>query len=87
MGAGIRQQRKPIQRNAEKPLYRVANLPGIESHGVDKNEQGLRRILKPGLCRWSNRLPSQVDRLKASGNAQVPAVAANAFNILSEGLI
>jgi hypothetical protein len=29
---------------------------------------------------------SRVDRLKAIGNGQVPAVAATAFQLLSEGL-
>jgi hypothetical protein len=49
---------------------------------MDKNERGLRSILKPGLCRKPNELPSQMDRLKAIGNAQVPNVAATAWNIL-----
>lgn len=75
------------ERNAPKPLFQVANLPGFSRDGVDANERGLRLLLRPGLRRWPNELPSQVDRLRASGNAQVPAVAATAFSILSEGLI
>jgi DNA (cytosine-5)-methyltransferase 1 len=70
-----------------KQVFRIANLSGLLPTGVDKNESSLRRLLTRGLCRWPNRFPSQVDRLKAAGNAQVPGVAANAFNILSEGLI
>jgi hypothetical protein len=53
---------------------------------VDKNEQGLRSILSSGLCRAFNGLPGQVDRIKAIGNAQVPRVAAVAFNLLKERL-
>ncbi len=41
----------------------------------------------PVILRSRNDVPSSVDRLKAIGNAQVPGVAATAFNILSEGLI
>jgi DNA (cytosine-5)-methyltransferase 1 len=75
------------ERGCEKQVFRVANLSGIIPAGMDKNEPSLRRLLTSGLCRWPNRLPAQVDRLKAAGNAQVPGVAASAFNILSEGLI
>ena len=75
------------KRGIKKQVFRVANLSGIIPAGMDKNESSLRRLLTCGLCRWPNRLPSQVDRLKAAGNAQVPGVAASAFNILSEGLI
>jgi len=41
----------------------------------------------PVILRSRNDVPFCVDRLKATGNAQVPGVAASAFNILSEGLI
>ena len=41
----------------------------------------------PVILRSRNDVPSCVDRLKAIGNAQVPGVAATAFNILSEGLL
>ena len=75
------------ERSGEKQVFRVANLSGIIPAGMDKNERELRRLLTSGLCRWPNRLPSQMDRLKAAGNAQVPGVAASAFSILSEGLI
>ena len=75
------------KRDCEKQVFRVANLSGLLPARMDKNESSLRCLLTRGLCRWPNRLPSQVDRLKAAGNAQVPGVAASAFNILSEGLI
>lgn len=39
------------------------------------------------LDRVVDGMGSRVDRLKAIGNGQVPAVAAIAFTILSEGLI
>ncbi len=42
---------------------------------------------EPELGRMAYGVPNRMDRLKAIGNAQVPAVAALAFTILSEGLI
>jgi DNA (cytosine-5)-methyltransferase 1 len=39
---------------------------------------------KPGVDRTSNAAPARMDRLKAIGNAQVPIVAATAFNILRD---
>lgn len=42
---------------------------------------------KSRVGRVAHGIPHRVDRLKAPGNAQVPAVAALAFVILSEGLI
>jgi len=57
-------------------------IPGIKHGGVAKDEQGLRSILKPYLCGSFNGIPCQVDRIKAIGNAQVPAVAALAFTKL-----
>jgi DNA (cytosine-5)-methyltransferase 1 len=39
---------------------------------------------EPDVGRVAHGIPSRVDRLKAIGNAQVPAVAATAFRILSE---
>lgn len=65
-----------------KKIQRLKPLQGIVSDGVDKDEQGLRSILKPYLCRKHNGIPNQVDRLKAIGNGQVPAVAAYAWNKL-----
>jgi DNA (cytosine-5)-methyltransferase 1 len=42
---------------------------------------------EPGLGRVANGVADRVDRLKAIGNGQVPAVAATAFNILSKGIL
>jgi len=39
---------------------------------------------KPYICRGDNGFSEDVDRLKAIGNAQVPQVAAYAFQVLSE---
>jgi len=41
----------------------------------------------PSKSRMANGVAHRMDRLKAIGNGQVPAVAATAFRILSEGLI
>jgi len=41
---------------------------------------------EPNVGRVANGVASRVDRLKAIGNGQVPAVAATAFQLLSEGL-
>ena len=41
---------------------------------------------EPNVGRVANGVASRVDRLKAIGNGQVPAVAAAAFQLLSEGL-
>jgi DNA (cytosine-5)-methyltransferase 1 len=45
------------------------------------------RPAKPIMGRVAHGVAHRVDRLKAIGNGQVPAVAALAFTILSEGLI
>lgn len=41
---------------------------------------------EPALGRVAHGVAHRVDRLKALGNGQVPAVAAFAFRILSQGL-
>lgn len=55
--------------------------------GNTKTKWWNRAAPKPGLCRVAHGVANRVDRLKAIGNGQVPAVAAIAFTILSEGLI
>jgi len=75
-----------VERSRKEKILRFAGLQGIVPDGVDKNEQGLRTILKSGLCRSYNGIPDQVDRLKSVGNAQVPIVAATAFRLLSQSI-
>jgi DNA (cytosine-5)-methyltransferase 1 len=77
---------KYVERSGKQKVLGKPRLQGIFYNGVDKNEQGLRSILSPGLCRTFNGLPGQVDRIKAIGNAQVPRVAASAWQILIERL-
>jgi DNA (cytosine-5)-methyltransferase 1 len=55
--------------------------------GVVQRIGELPAVFEPKLERRFNGIPSQVDRLVASGNAQFPRVASTAFNILSQGLI
>jgi DNA (cytosine-5)-methyltransferase 1 len=80
LGTNANGQRK--QRMFQQKISTFKGLPRINDYGVDKNEQGLRSILTPGLCRAFNGLPGQVDRLKAVGNAQVPRVAKFAWETL-----
>ena len=66
----------------QQKIPKIRGIPRINAYGMDKSEQGLRSILSPGLCRAFNGFPAQVDRNTAIGNAQVPRVAAKAFNLL-----
>jgi DNA (cytosine-5)-methyltransferase 1 len=77
---------KYVERSIKEKVLGKPRLQGVVYNGVGKNEQGLRAILSPGLCRTYNGLPGQVDRIKAIGNAQVPRVAARAWQILNERL-
>ena len=74
---------KYVARGGEKKILGKPRIQGEFYDGVDKNEHGLRTIFQSGLCRTHNGLPAQMDRLKAVGNAQVPRVAATAWEILS----
>jgi DNA (cytosine-5)-methyltransferase 1 len=75
---------KYAKRMLKQTIQGVTRISREYANGMDKNEQGLRSILSPGLCRTPNGLSGQMDRLKAIGNAQVPRVAANAWRILNE---
>jgi DNA (cytosine-5)-methyltransferase 1 len=75
---------KYVERGGKKEVLGKPRIQSKFYNGVGKDEQGLRSILSPGLCRTHNGLPGQVDRIKAIGNAQVPRVAANAWRILNE---
>jgi hypothetical protein len=77
---------KHLERRSNNKIYKWPGLQGIVYTRMDQNEQGLRKILRPGLCRKFNGLPNQVDRLRAIGNAQFPCVAATAFELLRERL-
>jgi len=59
----------------------------VPDTGGNSSDSSRIRSAKPSMGRVANGIPRRVDRLKAIGNAQVPAVAAIAFTILSEGLI
>jgi DNA (cytosine-5)-methyltransferase 1 len=74
---------KYAKRMFKQTIQGVTRISREYANGMDKNEQGLRSILSPGLCRTPNGLSGQMDRLKAIGNAQVPRVAARAWEILS----
>ena len=74
------------KRLLKQKITKFRGIPRLNAYGVAKNEQGLRTILRPGLRRTCNGLPGQMDRLKSVGNAQVPRVAAKAFEILKERL-
>jgi DNA (cytosine-5)-methyltransferase 1 len=75
--------RKHEKRMFKQKIFGFKGISREYANGVAKNEQGLRSILQPGLCRTPNGLPGQMDRLKAVGNGQVPIVAATAWRILS----
>ena len=73
---------KYVERSFKQKVLQKPGLQGFFPNGMGKNEQNLRSILQPGLSRTHNGLPAQVDRTKSIGNAQVPIVAAIAWNIL-----
>ena len=83
---GSHSSHKHVERSIKQKVLQKPGLQGFFPAGMDKNEQNLRTILKSGLCRTFNGIPGQVDRLKAIGNAQVPVVAATAWNLLNDRL-
>lgn len=81
------------ERNGEKAYgptperYRTPNRGPWSDYDLIRCNDGTQRPVKPGLRLLAHGVANRVDRLKAIGNGQVPAVAALAFTILSEGLI
>jgi DNA (cytosine-5)-methyltransferase 1 len=71
----------PNSTGREKQWSAVAN--GTEYKAV---ECGNWWLFEPDVGRMADRMAARVDRLKAIGNGQVPAVAALAWNILIERL-
>jgi DNA (cytosine-5)-methyltransferase 1 len=70
---------------------RTQRKGGRISGGIQKEHADIGRCdwwkNKPGVERVANGVPSQMDRLRAIGNAQSPQVAALAWRTLSEGII
>ncbi len=57
--------------------------PSREEAGQPRPECGAWREAEPGICRVDDGTPFSVDRIRALGNAVVPAVAAEAWWVLS----
>jgi len=74
----------------QKPM---ANASDTETAGEGQTNHAVNECVthywstEPAVGRVAHGVANRVDRLKALGNGQVPAVAARAFRILSEGLI
>jgi DNA (cytosine-5)-methyltransferase 1 len=68
-------QRQQKQRNSESTKQTVAKL-----------ECSSWWAFEPNLGRMAHGVAARVDRLKAIGNGQVPAVAAAAWNLLTENI-
>ena len=63
-----------------------AEIPDFGSSNT-QGEEAYKWPVESRVGRVANGVANRVDRLKAIGNGQVPAVAATAFFILSEGLL
>lgn len=68
-------QRQQKQRNSESTKQAIAKL-----------ECSSWWAFEPNLGRMAHGVAARVDRLKAIGNGQVPAVAATAWNLLTENI-
>ena len=77
---------KYVERGSKKTVLQKPGIQGGKLDRVDKDHNGLRSLFTSGLCRKFNGIPNQVDRLKSVGNAQVPIVAATAWNLLRKRL-
>ncbi len=73
---------------AEADTGRLQGQRNVRRSGVDQEPARGRRWWRsePRLGRVAHGVPSWVDRIKALGNAQVPTVAATAFQILMDKL-
>ena len=61
-------------------------LEGLESWGKGLQDRGWWKV-EPAICRVAHGVAHRVDRLKGTGNGQVPLQMAYAFSILSQGII
>lgn len=73
-----------VQGGGKQALRRECSLQRLED-GRGVTIPGIRPHLpSSGLCRGRNDVANQVERLRALGNGQVPAVAATAWKLLTE---
>lgn len=77
--------------NATSPRLERTTMESLQERESRPTESGEARTIQqrptqPRLGRVAHGVANRVDRLKAIGNGQVPAVAATAFMVLSEGL-
>jgi len=86
VGANHKRNRMWVLAHADRPQCKGGSLSsGVYKEHPHTCSQGWWEA-EPALDRVGNGVAHWVDRLKATGNGQVPAVAATAFNVLSEGL-
>lgn len=76
---------QPRQRQLVNTSHSETTREGEANHAVNERVTHYWSI-EPDVGRVAHGVANRVDRLKALGNGQVPAVAARAFTILSEGL-
>ncbi|MFZ9514707.1 MAG: DNA cytosine methyltransferase [Bacteroidia bacterium] len=71
-----------IQRDIEKTIYKFKGVPWIKDVRGIKDLRTRHDVPKPLICGASDGISNWMDRLKSIGNAQVPLVAAIAFQRL-----
>ena len=76
--AGLPNRRQTGKSPRAKSFNRAETLAGSERCG------GAWWAIEPGLGRVANGVAYRVDRIRAIGNGQVPAVAATAFKVLTQ---
>lgn len=79
-------ERDRLQRWVQQTEKRQRKITIRPDASLVENTNGHTRP-RPEFHRRHNEIPNHVDRLRAIGNGQVPAVAALAWRILSEGII